>query len=110
MVQPGPHLDLTWTSGKVGGALSFDGVDDYVDVGNSELLSSYAGPTGKMSIALWIRLNRLLADTEYEFLGKGRQWEYGLSTYSNQFAFRLWVLDGSADNSIWGSGLVVNQW
>ncbi|MDP3015412.1 MAG: LamG domain-containing protein, partial [bacterium] len=25
----------TWTSGKVSGALSFDGVDDYVDVGNN---------------------------------------------------------------------------
>lgn len=27
----------TWTSGKLGGALSFDGVDDYVDAGNLNL-------------------------------------------------------------------------
>ena len=29
----------TWTTGKIGGALKFDGVNKYVDVGNSSMLN-----------------------------------------------------------------------
>jgi hypothetical protein len=39
----------TWTSGKIGGALSFDGVNKYVDVGNSSMLN----PSESMSITCW---------------------------------------------------------
>ena len=39
----------SWTSGKIGGALSFDGVNKYVDVGNSSMLN----PSESMSITCW---------------------------------------------------------
>ena len=38
----------TWATGKIGGALSFDGVDDYVELDNFEL-------GGEMSFSVWVR-------------------------------------------------------
>ena len=40
----------TWVEGKIGGALSFDGVDDYVDLGNYEF-------GGAHSISAWVKYN-----------------------------------------------------
>ncbi len=39
-----------WVPGKIGNALDFDGVDDYVDCGNSSSLL----PTGSFSVSAWI--------------------------------------------------------
>ncbi len=41
-----------WDSGKFGGALNFDGVDDYVDCGNSSILDF---GTGDFTISAWIK-------------------------------------------------------
>jgi prepilin-type N-terminal cleavage/methylation domain-containing protein len=41
-----------WTTGKVGGALSFDGVDDYVSVANSASIN-----TSRTSIIAWVKFN-----------------------------------------------------
>jgi len=43
----------TWTTGKYGKALSFDGVNDYVDVPNSSSLN-IAGT--KLTISLWVNI------------------------------------------------------
>src|SRR3989344_5578210 len=40
----------TWTTGKIGGALSFDGVNDYVDLGNPLSLR----PVNQITISAWI--------------------------------------------------------
>ena len=40
-----------WTTGKIGGALRFDGVDDYVDCGSNAALSP-----SQMTVALWLKL------------------------------------------------------
>jgi hypothetical protein len=42
-----------WTSGQIGGALSFDGVNDYVDVGDRPSLDFGAGDS--FSIAAWVK-------------------------------------------------------
>ena len=41
----------TWTQGKFGKALSFDGVDDYVDCGNDESLNI----TDEITIEAWVK-------------------------------------------------------
>ena len=41
----------TWTSGKYGSALSFDGDDDYVDIPDSPSLE----PAGPFSVAFWLK-------------------------------------------------------
>lgn len=49
---PGTVYGATWTTGKYGNALSFDGVDDYVEVPNSASIS----PTNAITIAFWAYL------------------------------------------------------
>ncbi len=39
-----------WTSGKIGGALEFDGADDYVEVPDSSSLN----PTEEITVMAWI--------------------------------------------------------
>ncbi|MHC4499339.1 MAG: LamG domain-containing protein, partial [Planctomycetota bacterium] len=48
-VVSGPN-EPNWTGGQIGGALSFDGVDDYVDVGDKASLEP-----GSFTICAWIR-------------------------------------------------------
>jgi len=45
-----------WTSGKYGGALTFDGSNDYVDVADSYSLGAF--PSG-FSVTLWIKSNSI---------------------------------------------------
>jgi hypothetical protein len=46
----GTIYGATWTTGIVGGALAFDGVDDYVDLGNV-----WSVGTSPLTIALWFK-------------------------------------------------------
>jgi len=44
--------DPQWVAGKIGGALEFDGVDDYVDCGNDAVFDI----TGEITVAAWIKV------------------------------------------------------
>ena len=44
----------TWTSGKYGSALSFDGDDDYLDIPDSPSLE----PAGPFSVAFWLKTSQ----------------------------------------------------
>ena len=46
----------TWTTGKYGNGLSFDGVDDYVDLGTSSAIN---GVTGDLTIGAWVYITDL---------------------------------------------------
>jgi hypothetical protein len=54
----GTIIGATWTTGQVGGALSFDGVDDYVDVGDPADGSLDFG-TENFSISAWVKQSDL---------------------------------------------------
>ncbi len=49
----GNVYDATWTTGKINGALNFDGDYDFVDVGNSDSLK----PPLPVTICAWIKLS-----------------------------------------------------
>ena len=49
-----------WDSGKFGGALNFDGVDDYVDCGNPSILDF---GTGDFTISAWIKTTAPAGET-----------------------------------------------
>jgi hypothetical protein len=51
----GAIYGATWTGGQIGGALSFDGVDDYVDVGNDSSLK----PPLPVTLSAWVNLTSL---------------------------------------------------
>lgn len=55
-----------WASGKVGGALSFDGVNSYVDAGNGASLNS----TSSISVGMWVKFSDVTKYYQY-FMYKG---------------------------------------
>ena len=83
--------------GKVGQALKFDGVDDYVDIG--------AGPTGVKTIAFWVYPEttteyfvNLVSDTDYIWANNGAVTATGLTSPT------IYV-DGVVSNTI-----IANKW
>ncbi len=66
-----------WTTGQIDGALSFDGVDDYVDLGNS---SSLKLPL-PVTISAWIKLDAVEAEQGLVCLDAQQVNEQGVSTF-----------------------------
>jgi hypothetical protein len=98
----------TWTTGKVGGALSFDGVDDYVRVPYNPNLNVL---NNKFTIAMWLNMNTQTG-TERYILGKFNYLNSGyyIFMYSGEnkvsFGFHgggiVWILKTS--------DITYNQW
>ncbi len=66
----GTIFGATWTSGKIGSALNFDGINDYVDAGNPASLQI----TGAISMEGWVKINDLSVTSS--LFGRG----HGLSS------------------------------
>jgi hypothetical protein len=79
----------TWISGKIEGALSFDGVDDYVKVKHSDELSL----VNSCSIALWIKISRKTAsgslDSDANLFSK----RLNLVNYEEAYALKVFGPD-----------------
>jgi len=84
----GAIYGATWTIGQVGGALSFDGVDDYVDCGNDESLDF----TDAITIGAWVK--RPNFDTGGVIAGKTNGNSvtagYGLYSYPDGLLFSFY--------------------
>ena len=83
-----------WTAGKVGGALRFDGVNDYVRVSDSASLSS---PSGQFSAAAWFY--RAADKGHWQCLVTrqlGSSWDdqYILGFYENSYRFGVHTTAG----------------
>jgi serine/threonine protein kinase len=98
---PGKIYGATWTKGRSGGALSLDGIDDYVDVGNDPRLElnekSY-------TIEAWIKTRAAAgAIITRHFREVEREWIFGVG-YDGQFIF-----GGSGDGLRRISGARIND-
>ncbi len=97
-----------WISGQIGGGLSFDGVDDYVEVDDSDGISL----TGDMTITAWVRPTDLVGYNG--IVGKtvkGNPSPYDLYTVPETGAVRFSVGDGNASQDIEsGKGLTAGVW
>jgi len=87
----GTVYGATWTTGKVNGALFFDGTDDYVDIGNT--LSITTGFT----VMAWVNpssigIDRQIISKGYD--GTNTQWELKTSTTDGKVDFRKWTAGG----------------
>jgi hypothetical protein len=90
-----------WTSGKIGNALSFDGVDDFVTLPNS-IVSSSVG-----SVSMWVKTPTNFADSGMLFYsssvstgnGGGAENELHLNYLSDE-RIQFFIEGGSADVSI----------
>jgi len=108
----------TWAQGKIGGALSFDGVDDHVDLGVANL-----GITNKVSVSYWFNPNTgngvLLAQGS-NYSGSEQGWVVHLGTNNNEnTADRAisWLSSDNSDNYNGGAvvqtvtnSIALNQW
>lgn len=94
----------TWTTGRIGGALDFDGTNDYVNIGN--ILSSGAS---QLTVAAWVKRNssgddRIIAksastspsDPSYIFSLSASQSQIGMRLTGTRF----WA-EGGISNDVW---------
>jgi len=100
------NQDSDWTSGKVAGALEFDGVDDAVDVGSKTLLFN------AITVEAWIKPSiSPAAKVEFVVYKKSGSYMWALEHHTVGF---LWVLTGADNTKYYNAsgrtGIVVNQW
>ena len=83
----------SWAEGKIGQALSFDGVDDYVEIPHSESLAI----TKAISIEAWFNTATKTLPNNHRMIFSFRSGTY-LSLYSNGYAYPLFSLyiDGTS--------------
>ncbi len=84
------------TTGKVGGALDFDGVDDYVDIGDIDLTDAF-------TIAAWIKLS---STGKYTIVGKSYSTYQFIVTSTGNLVFSRNTSSGISYNA----GLAINTW
>jgi len=73
------------SGGKIGGALSFDGVDDYVDCGSDASLNI----TNAVTIAVWVKLSGPANDQKIAGNQDGNAGGYKFGVYSNKVEFEI---------------------
>ncbi|MHB8900342.1 MAG: LamG-like jellyroll fold domain-containing protein [Thermoguttaceae bacterium] len=81
---PGTVVGATWTNGAIGSALSFDGIDDSVDIPDSANL--HFG-TGSFSLEMWINANTFVGIHYHDEHGAIRLIE------KNAYPQTWWVVD-----------------
>jgi len=92
----GTIYGATWVSGKFGQALSFDGVDDYVEIPNSASLN----PTNEITVEAWFYPVSYTSGTGWHGI-------VGKAPYTN--GYLLWVEEtGSVSGLIYVGGIRYN--
>ncbi|MBS3094588.1 cellulase family glycosylhydrolase [Candidatus Pacearchaeota archaeon] len=82
-----------WTTGKFGNALSFDGVDDYVELGNSASLKP-----SLLTVSAWVYLDSTVTDS-YPKIIDGNNDNYGYQLFYN-------AIGGAGFTFSTGTGLI----
>jgi len=91
----------SWTNGKYGKALSFDGVDDYVEVSDIDI-------TEKITISLWVKKGDISDKTNPRLVEKNvmTAWTLYVNNTTNKPIFAAQI--GGVNKSIEGSALDTN--
>jgi hypothetical protein len=103
------HGTASWVNGKNGGALSFNGSDNYVDCGNDDSLNP-----NEFSVAFWMKGQktsdgqRIITKNKYEASIK-RGWLVLWGDQNNKLGVCLFD-KGSRERSVYTIGWPQNQW
>ena len=76
--------DTQWVAGKIGSALQFDGVDDFVDVPHDEILTA----DNEVTVMAWINAERATGPG-------GATWQGILSKSNNPRSYSFYTRDGN---------------
>ncbi len=88
----------TWTGGKHGGGLHFDGIDDWVAPSSSSLLE---GVSGQVTLALWVApASDTAASDTFDLLGRGDASTSGVSLRISQGSYEVVATDGGGTASV----------
>jgi len=108
----GTIYGATWTSGKINSALSFDGVNDYIDVGDEDDLDF--GATDSFTIEAWIKSGtdnqaQIVSKRRFDGGGYGRE-GYCFKIHQNKLYFAIEDTYGH-DPEIYSDTVVTdNEW
>jgi len=86
----------SWTKGKVGGALSFDGVDDYVEAADSASLDI----TGAITLEAWVKVNNPTGTKYNTILGKRNANDSTYEIYVQQNTGKFSFYNGGAEDQV----------
>ncbi len=96
-----------WVAGKAGNALSFDGVDDYVDLGNPA--SGILDISGAISVAAWI--NPMSGHSSWNYVVRYKsKFEFGGYNGSDESPEFKVKNDAGSRFSVHGDDLSQGQW
>ena len=77
-----------WVTGRIGGALHFDGIDDYVDCANDVSLQI----TGTdISLAAWVKYETAVDDSAIAMKTSTVEWDDGYGLYADTDAVNFYV-------------------
>jgi hypothetical protein len=99
----------TWVEGKIGGALNFDGVDDYVNFG----VRSVFNLESEITVSLWIKAS----DYKYaqviskSTLSGGFTWAFKWRVSTERFYFRMYDPSGQYETFLrYNQNPALNEW
>ena len=106
----GTIYGASWTTGKVGGALSFDGVNDYINVGDVPSLDiSFA-----ITLEAWAKTTKITNDTliSKDDDAGNREYYFGPSYDGNNPGRVRWALDTTNGFQVIDTSKIINdnQW
>ena len=80
--------DPEWVAGWFGGALKFDGVDDSVNCGNSDVFNI----TDELTLAVWVNANDIGSGQDNPWLGKGDT-SYMIKNFRTGYDIEFFIYD-----------------
>ncbi len=104
----GTIYGASWTSGKVNGALNFDGINNYVDCGNNEILD----PTQGATIEAWVNFNQLPSAAKHIMAIAGRSGggtDLDLQTETDN-RFKFYIGPGAPNVAVSNTVVETNKW
>jgi hypothetical protein len=106
----GTPTSITYTTGKIGQAASFNGTNSMVDLGNPSALSSIGGTTN-ISVSAWVFYTAFGGggQTYSVITVKGSPWTWLMENPSNTFRFRI-TAGGTDTNISDTSAHLLNRW
>jgi len=103
----GTIIGANWTTGKIGSALNFDGIDDYVDCGNDTSLNI----TGAITVEAWVNMTSITANIQNYIVSKIGTGYWFLGYKTDTKYWRIILYDGTNYlQSSWYDTSPTNKW